>query len=105
MGPSQPAESQVPYQAQGIRGDYMAGVRLIEDRRFKQMQLAFQEKPSDAVRQVVREAGYQWRSLQGVWSKQIDAEKAWQTRAEADQLFKTVAEMLRAEKGIGHEVT
>ena len=84
----------------GWRGDYEVGVKLQEDRRFKQVRIAFAEKPSDDVRQVVREAGFQWRSQEEVWTKQIDPDKAWRTRAEAEALFERVTAMLRAERGL-----
>jgi hypothetical protein len=90
---------------QVIRSDYPAGVRLLENRRFKQMQFAFTEKPSEEARQLVRDAGYQWRSVEQVWTKQIDTEQAWQTRAQANELFTSLAEQLRIDKGIGQEVS
>jgi len=102
-----PSETETPkgeYRAQGIKGDYIAGVRLLEDRRFKQMQLAFREKPSDAVRHAVREAGFQWRSAEQVWTLQIDPEQAWQTRSKAHATFEAASAMIRAEMGVGQEV-
>ncbi len=88
----------------GHKQDAAAGVRLLEDRRFKQAQLKFEIKPSDAVREVVREAGFRWLREEGVWAKQIDPDKGWQTRADADALFDRVAALIRAEKGVTHEV-
>ena len=73
---------------------------LLEDRRFKQAQLRFAAKPSDEVRQAVREAGFQWRSQEEAWTKRIDPEKAWRTRAEAKALYDRVTAMIRAERGL-----
>lgn len=87
----------------GYKQDVAAGVRLLEDRRFKQVQLKFADKPSAAVREMVREAGYRWREEEQAWTKQIDPEKGWQTRADADDLFERVTAAIRAEKGITRE--
>lgn len=87
----------------GYKHDVAAGVRLLEDRRFKQVQVKFAAKPSDEVRQVVRDAGFRWLQEEQVWAKQIDPEKGWQTRADADALFEQVTAMIRAEQGLTHE--
>jgi hypothetical protein len=99
-GPSRPVGPN-PF---GVRGDYEAGVRLLEDRRFRQMQLAFAEKPSEAVRQAVRDAGFQWRAGEQVWTLQINPEKGWQTRARAHEAFERAAELLRQELGLARQV-
>ena len=87
-----------------FKHDVAAGVRLMEDRRFKQMQIQFAEKPSDDIRLAVREAGFRWLQEEQVWVKQIDRENGWQTRADAEKLFDQIASQIRAEKGIRHEV-
>jgi hypothetical protein len=86
-----------------FRTDVEAGVRLMEDRRFKQMQIAFEQSPSEEVRYEIRNAGYRWQSKERVWSKQLDPDKAWQTRADADELFAVVTNMIRQEKGLGQQ--
>ena len=83
----------------GIRGDRVAGVMLAEDRRFRQMQLRFDVKPSDDIRKAVGEAGFQWRAAEKVWSKQIDPAEGWRTRVEAQELYEHIREILRAERG------
>lgn len=87
----------------GYKQDAVAGVRLLEDRRFKQLQLKFREKPSEAVRAVVAEAGWRWRPHEEHWTKQTPAEKGWQTRAEADALYERVVTTIRAEMGVTAE--
>lgn len=87
----------------GFRQDAAAGVRLLEDRRFKQVQLKFAEKPSEDVRRAVREGGFRWLQEEGVWAKQIDPDKGWQTRADAEALFERVAARIREEKGVARE--
>ncbi|MBY0460326.1 MAG: hypothetical protein K2V38_23680 [Gemmataceae bacterium] len=84
----------------GYRRDNLAGVRLLEDRRLRQVQLAFAEKPSDEVRQVVREAGFRWLQKEQVWAQRVDPQAGWQTRADAEKLFERVVDLIRAEKGI-----
>ena len=84
----------------GLRADHEVGVGLLEDKRFKQMQIRFAEKPSDEVRRVVREAGFQWRSQEEAWAKRIDPDKGWRTRAEAEALYDRVTVMIRAERGL-----
>jgi hypothetical protein len=88
----------------GSRQDAVAGVRLLEDRRYKQVQLKFADKPSAEVREAVRDAGFRWLQEEGVWAKQIDRDKGWQTRADAETLFERVAAMIRAEQGVSHEL-
>jgi len=83
----------------GIRSDLVAGVRLQEDKRYRQMQLKFDSKPTDEVRQAVRDAGFQWRSQEQVWSKQIDPDQGWRTRAAAETVFEQVTALIRAEQG------
>ncbi len=84
----------------GWRGDHEAGVKLQEDRRFKQVRISFADRPSDDVRRVVRDAGFQWRSQDQAWTRQIDPDKAWRTRAEAEALYDRVTAMIRAERGL-----
>lgn len=51
----------------GIAGDYLAGVRLFESRRDHQMALKFNEKPSQAVIDKLKEAGYRWNPVDMIW--------------------------------------
>ena len=88
----------------GIRADVVAGVRLQEDKRYRQMQLKFDARPSDEVRQAVRDAGFQWRSQEQVWSKRIDPDQGWRTRAGAEDLFDRVTTLIRTEHGHGHAI-
>src|SRR5262245_3317194 len=52
----------------GIAGDYQAGIRLFESREDRQMALKFEEKPSQAVIDKLKEAGYRWQPANGVWA-------------------------------------
>lgn len=84
----------------GLRGDYEAEVRLLEDRRFKQMHIRFETKPSDAVREAMRDGGFRWRQAEQAWTRRIDPEHAWRTRAEAETLFGRVVALIREERGL-----
>lgn len=86
------------------RRDSVAGVRLLEDRRYKQMQIRFDAKPSQAVLAVMDVAGYTWRGSEKAWTKQLDPEASWKTRADAERLYAKVARMIREEKGITTEL-
>jgi hypothetical protein len=86
----------------GSFGDYQAGVRVIEDRENHLMTIKFNEKPSQAVRDVMKskEHGFQFDPEEQVWYKKISAARPAQSRKEADDLAFTVANMIRAEKGL-----
>jgi len=86
----------------GSFGDYQAGLRLIEDRQNKRMTIQFQDKPSDAVRAVLKakEHGFRYDPNDKLWYKPIDQAKPIQSRQEADELVFKVANIIRAEKGL-----
>lgn len=88
----------------GIRADVVAGVRLQEDKRSRQMQLKFDARPSDEVRQAVRDAGFQWRSQEQVWSQRIDPDQGGRTRASAEALFDRDTTLIRTDQGHGHAI-
>lgn len=87
----------------GFRRDVPSGVRLLENRRYQEVQLRFAEQPSEAVREEVSRAGFRWVREERAWVKPIAEVRGWQTRAEADALFDRVTAMIRAEKGLAHE--
>jgi hypothetical protein len=86
----------------GVFGDYEAGVRLIEDRQNRRLTIQFAEKPSEAVRAVLKSAehGYRFDGEDQVWYKPINPDKPRQSREEADDLVYRVADMIRQEKGL-----
>jgi hypothetical protein len=83
-------------------GDYEAGVRVIEDRPNKRMTIQFAEKPSAEVLAVMKskEYGYSYDIEDKLWYKRINPAKPRQSRAEADELFLKVDNMVREEKGL-----
>lgn len=90
----------------GIAGDYEAGVRLLENRRYRQMAIKFEEKPSQEVLERVKSAGYRWNQHDKAWVHPIPKESARATRIDAERLYQEVRAMIRQDKGIdaGQEV-
>jgi len=92
----------------GIAKDYAAGVELLESRQDRQVAIKFgegrpEDKPSQAVIDTMKAAGYRWNPAHKIWAHPVRGESAMATRIEAEQLFQEVAKMIRQEKGI--EVT
>ncbi len=89
----------------GIATDYQAGVRLFESKQDRQMAIMFgegrpEDKPSQAVIDTMKEAGYRWNPTDRIWAYPVRAETAMSTRIEADRLYQEVCKMIRQEKGI-----
>jgi hypothetical protein len=97
VGQRQRVSAADPY---GIAGDYLAGVRLFESKRDRQMALKFEEKPSRAVLDKLTDAGYRWNPLDKIWAHPVRPESAMSTRIEAERLYQEVRQMVRQEKGI-----
>jgi hypothetical protein len=90
----------------GIAVDTLAGVRLLESKQDRQMALKFEEKPSQAVIDTLKEAGYRWNPVDRIWAHPVRSDSAMSTRIEAERLYQEVRQMIRQEKGIeaGQEV-
>lgn len=89
----------------GIAADYLAGVQLFESKRDRQMAIKFgegrpEDKPSQDVIDMVKEAGYRWNSADRIWAHPVRPESARTTRIEAERLYQEVRQMIRQEKGI-----
>ena len=86
----------------GIFTDVQAGVHLVEDRANKRMTIQFKDKPSDAVRAVIKGEPYLYRydGEEKLWFKPIKQSTPAASRAEADELAAKVASMIRTEKGL-----
>ena len=84
----------------GIAGDYLAGVRLFESKQDRQMAIKFDEKPSQAVIDKFKDAGYHWNPLDKIWAHPVWPASAMTTRIKAERLFQEVSQMIRADKGI-----
>jgi hypothetical protein len=89
----------------GIATDNLAGVRLFESKRDRQMAIKFgegrtEDKPSQAVIDRMKDAGYRWNPADRIWAHPVSAESAMATRIEAERLYQEVRQMIRQEKGI-----
>lgn len=91
-----------PYE---ISTDPVAGVRLFESKRDRQMAFKFgsgrpEDKPGEAVLDLLREAGYIWKPEYRIWAHPVRPDSAMSTRIEAGWLFEELRHLVRAEKGI-----
>ena len=89
----------------GIATDYVAGVRLLESKQDRQMAIKFgngrpEDKPSQAVIDTMKEAGYRWNPSDRIWAHPVRPESAMGTRIDAERLYQDVCKMIRLEKGI-----
>ncbi len=89
----------------GIAKDNLAGVRLFESKRDRQMAIKFgegrpEDKPSQAVIDKLKEAGYRWNPVDRIWAHPVRSDSAMSTRIEAERLYQEVRQMIRQEKGI-----
>jgi hypothetical protein len=88
-----------------IAGDYLAGVRLFESKRDRQMAIKFgegrpEDKPSQEVIDKLKEGGFRWNPTDRIWSKPVWPASAMTTRINAERLFQDVCQTIRKEKGI-----
>lgn len=84
-----------------IAGDYQAGVKLLESRRYRRSEIEFADgKPSQAVIDKLKEDGFRWSPQEKLWIHPIGTRDAMATRIEAERTYKAVVELIREEKGI-----
>jgi len=88
----------------GLAVDNLAAVRLFESKQDRQMALKFgngyiEDKPSQAVIDRLKEAGYRWNPSDRIWAHPVQPESAMSTRIEAKRLYEDVCQMIRQEKG------
>jgi hypothetical protein len=95
----------------GIATDNLAGVRLFESKQDRQMAIKFgegrpEDKPSQAVIDRMKEAGFRWNPVDRIWAHPVSADSAMTTRIEAERLYQEVRQMIRQEKGVetGQEI-
>ena len=106
--PEQRAEKVKAPDPHGIETVNIEGykIQLLRSRQFRQMQLRFgeglpEDKPSDAVRGLLKNNGFHWNTKDHVWTYQLKHGQEHQGHLEAERVFEAVAEMVRAEKGAG----
>jgi hypothetical protein len=76
----------------GIASDNLAGVRLFESKRDRQMAIQFgegrpEDKPSQAVIDRLKEAGYRWVPADRIWAHPVRGDSAMSTRIDAEWLY------------------
>ena len=92
----------------GIAADYLAGVRLFESKQDRQMAIKFgegraEDKPSQAVIDKMKEAGFRWDRTDKIWARPLTPESSMSVRIEAERLYQEVRGMVRQDKGIETE--
>jgi hypothetical protein len=94
-----------------VAKDYIAGVELFDSKCDRQVAIKFgegrpEDKPSQAVIDTMKEAGFRWNPENRIWAHPLRSESAMSTRIDAERLFQDVCKMIRQEKGIevGSEV-
>jgi hypothetical protein len=94
-----------------IAVDVMAGVRLFESKRDRQVAIKFgeggpEDKPSQAVIDKLKEAGFRWNRNDRIWAHPLTPESSMGTRIEAERLYQEIRGMIRQENGLGagHDV-
>jgi hypothetical protein len=83
--------------------DNLAGVRLLESRKYREMQIAFDEKPSPQVIDKAKECGFRWNNQEKLWALKLNPSTANRDRVEGQRAYREIADMIRAERG--HEPT
>jgi hypothetical protein len=84
----------------GIAMDNEVGIRLFESKQDRQMAIKFQEKPSQAVIEKLKDAGYRWNPKHKIWVHPIGEDSAMRTRIDAERLYQEIRTMMREEKGL-----
>jgi hypothetical protein len=95
----------------GIATDKLAGIGLFESKHDRQMAIKFgegrpEDKPSQAVIDMLKEAEYRWNPVDRIWTHPVRPDSAMSTRIEAEWLYQELRQIIRQEKGIeaGKEV-
>lgn len=59
-----------------------------------------EDKPSQAVIDKLKEAGYRWNPVDKIWAHPVRGDSAVSTRIEAERLYQEICQVIRQEKGI-----
>jgi hypothetical protein len=82
--------------------DLLAGVRLREHQNPYLSVIRFDERPADAVIQLMQDSGFRWRSENKEWTRPIHFDTRQQDRLHAERTFEEACRMVREAKGITH---
>jgi hypothetical protein len=102
VGRKKPVSIADPFE---IAVDVAAGVRLFESKRDRQVAIKFgegrpEDKPSQAVIDKMKEAGFRWNRTDKIWAHPLTPDSAMSVRIEAERLYQEIRGMIRQEKGI-----
>jgi hypothetical protein len=100
VGKRKPVSIADPFE---VAVDPAAGVRFFESKRYHQVAIKFVDKPSPAVIDKLKEAGFRWNRNDKIWARPVTPDSAMSTRIEAEKLYQEVRRMIRQEKGIETE--
>jgi hypothetical protein len=105
VGKKKPVSIGDPFE---VAVDAAAGIRLFESKRDRQMAFKFgegraEDKPSQAVIDKLKEAGFRWNRTDKIWARPVTADAAMSIRIEAERLYQEIRGMIRQEKGIEAE--
>ncbi len=105
VGRRKPVSGPDPFE---IAVDVTAGVRLFESKRDRQVAIKFgdgrpEDKPSQAVIDKLKQAGFRWNRTDKIWARPVTADAAMSVRIEAERLYQEIRGMIRQEKGIEAE--
>lgn len=75
-------------------------MQLRRSHQYKQVQISFDQQPDEKYLAMLREAGWTDRTeSEGIWTKQV-GQGQWQPVADAERLFKEIANAIRRDKGL-----
>jgi hypothetical protein len=102
VGRRKPISGPDPFE---IAVDVAAGVRLFESKRDRQVAIKFgegrpEDKPSQAVIDKMKEAGFRWNRTDKIWAHPLTPDSAMSVRIEAERLYQEIRGMVRQDKGI-----
>ena len=102
VGRRKPVSGPDPFE---IAVDVAAGVRLFESKRDRQVAIKFgegrqEDKPSQAVIDKLKDAGFRWNRNHKIWARALSPESSMSTRIEAERLYQEIRGMVRQDKGI-----
>jgi hypothetical protein len=102
VGKKKPVSIADPFE---IAVDVAAGVRFFESKRDRQVAIKFgegrpEDKPSQAVIDKMKEAGFRWNRTDKIWAHPLTPDSAMSVRIEAERLYQEVRGMVRQDKGI-----
>jgi hypothetical protein len=102
VGKRKPVSAADPFE---IAIDVAAGVRFFESSRDRQVAIKFgegrpEDKPSQAVIDKMKEAGFRWNRTDKIWAHPLTPDSAMSVRIEAERLYQEIRGIVRQDKGI-----